>query len=159
MRRPPQLGQILPLQEGHQALGVARLAPKTGEASGPNAAREEVAELPLDERWQAVAAGVFGSGAEERGEMLADDLVEHGMIGVARAVGAQRSHRRAGVGRPVRVHRPCAAESAGSGRDRRAAAAPRVPHGLVIGHARRERETTSSGLPPSRSAVLPPKAS
>jgi len=142
---------------------MARVAPKASEASGPDTAGDEVAELALDKRRQAVAAGVFGSGAEERGEMLADDLVEHGMIGVAQAVRAHRSERRAcGGRRRLRMHRPRSAAFAGTGRTRCAAAASRVPrgHGSVIGHARREREATSSGLPPpSRSAVLSPKAS
>jgi len=152
-------GRAALTRKSHEALGVAVVALKASEAPGPHAAGEKVAELALDKRRQAVATGAFGGGAEERGEMLADDLVEHGMLRVTRAVGAHRSHRRAGVGRPVRVHRPCAAESAGSGRDRCVAAAPRLPHGPVMGHARRERETTSSGLPTSGSAVLSPKAS
>jgi hypothetical protein len=85
---------------------VARVASKPCETSGPDAARNEVAELPLDERRQAVTAGAFGSGAEKRCEVVADDLVEHGVLGVARAVGAHRSHRRVGAGRAVRMHWP-----------------------------------------------------
>jgi len=64
-----------------QALGVARVASKASEAPGPDAACNEVAELPLDEGRQAVAAGALGGGAEKGGEMLAHDLVEHGVLG------------------------------------------------------------------------------
>jgi hypothetical protein len=123
---------------------MARVAPKASEAPGPHPTGEEVAELALDKRRQAVAAGAFGGGAEERGEMLADDLVEHGVLGVARAVGAYRSHWRAGVGRTVFVNRSCAAESAGSGRARCAVTALRLPHDTVITEERGTRETTSS---------------
>ena len=57
-------------------------------------AQEILAEL--------LAAGAVGSGVEKGGEMLADDLVEHGVLRVAWAVRARRSPRRAGAGRPVR---------------------------------------------------------
>ena len=126
---------------------MAVVAAETGEASGPNAARDEVAELALDKCRQAVATGAFGGGTEEGGQVLAHDAVEHGMLGVARAVGAHRCHRHAGAGRPVRVHRSCAAESAGSGRARCAATALRLLHGTVINDRRGARDTTSSGLP------------
>jgi len=123
---------------------MARVASKPCETSGPHPARHEVAELALDECRQAVTTGAVGSGAEKGGEMLAHDLVEHGVLGVARAVRARRSPRRAGTGGTARVHRSCAAVFAGSGRGWRGATALRVPHGAVINERRGARETTSS---------------
>ena len=124
---------------------MARVASKSCETSGPLPAREKVAELPLDERRETVTTGALGGGMEERGEVLAHDLMEHGVLGVARAVGAQRSGGRTGVGRAAHVRRLCTAVFAGGDRDRCSPTAPRLPHGTVIAGARGPRETTSRG--------------
>ncbi len=93
-------------RERHEPLGVAGVAAKAGEASGPHATSEELVELTLDERRH--AAGGCG-GSEERGEVRAHDAMEHrvlGAVGVPRhADGRFRCH-------PLPLSRPRAARNA-----------------------------------------------
>src|SRR6266404_7549635 len=68
----------------HQPPGVAIVALKARESAPPCAAGQEVAELLLDERGQAVLT-VLRS-AEKRGEVLAHQPVEHRVLAGAGAV-------------------------------------------------------------------------
>jgi len=77
-------------RERYQPLRMARLAAKAGEAAGPHATSQELAELALDERRD--AAGALG-GREKRGEMRAHDAVEHRVLGGAGAIRLDRSAR------------------------------------------------------------------
>lgn len=58
-------------------------APKPREAMGQHATRKERAELLRDEARQAVSVAAVRDFPEEGLEMLADDGVEHGVLGVA----------------------------------------------------------------------------
>ena len=75
-------------REGQKALEGAVGAPQPGEAVGEHAAREELAELPLDEPGQPVAA-VRGF-SEEGLQVLPNAGVEHGVLGVAGLIRAVR---------------------------------------------------------------------
>ena len=55
---------------------------------GQHTTREELAELLLDEAGQAAAVAVVRDFAEEGLEVLTDDGVEHGVLGVARLIRA-----------------------------------------------------------------------
>ena len=63
-------------------------APKPREAMAQHAAREELAELLLDEAGQAMSVAAVRDFPEEGLQVLADDRVEHGVLGVARAIRA-----------------------------------------------------------------------
>jgi len=67
----------------HQLLARATLALKARHAVFEHAARQEFLELPLDELWQARAVAGRRHRAQEDLQMLGDDLVEHGVLGVA----------------------------------------------------------------------------
>ena len=62
---------------------MALAALKSREAPCPNAASQELTELPLDERRH--AAGTLGA-REKRREMRAHDAVEDGVLGGAGAI-------------------------------------------------------------------------
>jgi hypothetical protein len=66
----------------HQVLARATLAPKPRHAVFDHAARQELPELPLDELWQARAVAGRRHRAQEDLQVLGDDLVEHGVLGV-----------------------------------------------------------------------------
>jgi hypothetical protein len=57
---------------------------------GEHAAREELAELLLDEAGQAVAVAPVGGFPQEGLQMFTDDGVEHGVLGVAGLIRAVR---------------------------------------------------------------------
>jgi hypothetical protein len=81
-------------REGHEALEGAVGAPKPREAMGQDPAREELAKLLLDEAGQAVAVAAVSDFPEEGLQVLADDGVEDGVLGVAgliRAVGMRHA--------------------------------------------------------------------
>jgi len=85
--------------EGDQQLGVAFVAAEAGETAREDAAREELAELTLDEERQAVAGG--SRVGEEALEMLAKDAVEDAVLQSPRLVWPPRARSRARVlGRP-----------------------------------------------------------
>jgi hypothetical protein len=69
--------------EGHQALEGAVGTPKPREAMAQQAAREELAELLLDEARQAVPVAAVRDLPEEGLQVLADDGVEDEVFGVA----------------------------------------------------------------------------
>jgi hypothetical protein len=71
---------------------VTGVATKACETSAPHAAFQELPKLAFDERRD--AAGV-PCGREKRREVLADDAVEHGVLGGAGTVRVDRSRRRA----------------------------------------------------------------
>jgi len=57
---------------------------------GQHATREELAELLLDEAGQAVSVAAVGDFVEERFEVLTNDGVEDGVVGVAGLIRAVR---------------------------------------------------------------------
>ena len=63
-------------------------APQPREAVGEHAAREEPAELLLDEAGQAVSVAPVGGFPQEGLQMFADDGVEDRVLGVARLIRA-----------------------------------------------------------------------
>ena len=70
MRRPPPLGQKPPLAgEGQEGLERAVGAPQPREAVGEHAAREEFAELLLDEPGQAAAVAAVRDFSEPRNRL------------------------------------------------------------------------------------------
>jgi hypothetical protein len=70
-------------REGHEALEGAVGAPKPGEAMGEDSAREELAELLLDEAGQAMSVAPVGGFPPEGLQMFADDGMEDRVLGVA----------------------------------------------------------------------------
>ena len=64
-------------------LARAALAPKPRHAVLDHAARQELPELALDELRQARAVAGLRHRAQEDLQVLGDDLVEHGVLGVA----------------------------------------------------------------------------
>ena len=63
-------------------------APKPREAVGQDPAREELAELLLDEAGQAVSVASVGGFPQEGLQMFAGDGVEDRVLGVARLIRA-----------------------------------------------------------------------
>ena len=76
--------------EGQEALERAVGAPQPREAVGEHAAREELAELLLDEPGQAAAVAAVRDFSEEGLQVLPNDGVEHGVPGVAGWIRAVR---------------------------------------------------------------------
>ncbi len=64
----------------------AVLTLKARQAALKGATRQELPELPLDELRQAGPLARLRGRAEEGLQMLADDLMEHGVLGVSRAI-------------------------------------------------------------------------
>ena len=64
-------------------LARATLAPESRHAVLDHAARQELPELALDELRQARAVAGLRHRAQEGLQVLGDDLVEHGVFGVA----------------------------------------------------------------------------
>jgi hypothetical protein len=74
-------------------LAPAALALKARHAALEHAAQQEVPELALHELRQAHAVASFRHRAREGLQMLGDDLVQHGVLGVSRAIhGRNTSH-------------------------------------------------------------------
>src|SRR5712692_11477451 len=80
---PPLRISPPPAGEGREALEGAIGAPEPREAMGQDAAGEELTELLLDESGQAVAVAAVGDVPEEGLEVLTNDGVQHGVLGVA----------------------------------------------------------------------------
>lgn len=74
--------------EGQEALEGAVGAAQPREAVGQGPAREELAELLLNEAGQPVAVAPVGGLPQEGLQMFADDGVEDGVLGVARLIRA-----------------------------------------------------------------------
>jgi hypothetical protein len=55
---------------------------------GQDPAREELAEFPLDEAREAVSVAAIRDSPEEGLQVLTNDGVEHGVLGVARLIRA-----------------------------------------------------------------------
>jgi hypothetical protein len=70
--------------ERHEVLVGAPLAAKAREAALERATRQEVPELPLDELREAEPFARLHARAQEGLQMFADDLIEHGVLGVSR---------------------------------------------------------------------------
>ncbi len=73
----------------HQVLARAAFALKPRHAGLVHPAQQELPELALDELRQARAVAGLRHRAQEGLQMRGDDLVEHGVLGVSRAI-----HRR-----------------------------------------------------------------
>jgi len=89
-------------------LGAAVVAAQAEEALTEDATAQKVLELAEDEAWQRAFARV-GMG-EESGEVLADDVVQQGLLGIAGSVREGRArvslrHARAVKGKESAV--PC----------------------------------------------------
>ncbi len=77
----------------HQVLARAALALKARHAGLVHPAQQELPELALDELRQARAVAGLRHRAQEGLQMFGDDLVEHGVLGVARTIhGRDASH-------------------------------------------------------------------
>ena len=70
----------------HQVLARATLAPESRHTVFEHAARQELPVLALDELRQARAVAGRRHRAQEGLQVLGDDLVEHGVLGVAGSV-------------------------------------------------------------------------
>jgi hypothetical protein len=64
----------------------AVLAAKPRRAALEYAARQELPELALDELREAHAVAGLDRRAQERVQVFGDDLMEHGVLGVSRAI-------------------------------------------------------------------------
>jgi len=74
-------------------LACAALALKARHAGLEHPAQQELPELALDELRQARAVAGLRHRAQEGVQMLGDHLVEHGVLGVSRAIhGRDTSH-------------------------------------------------------------------
>jgi len=74
-------------------LARATLALKPRHAGLEHAAEQELPELALDELWQAHAVAGLRHRAQEGLQVCGDKLVEHGVLGVSRAIhGRDTSH-------------------------------------------------------------------
>ena len=82
-------------RERHEALEGTALAPNAREASAERAARQELAELSLDEAGEPAAIAAVGSLAQQGLQVLADDAMEDGARSVPRLV-SDRAHGRRG---------------------------------------------------------------
>jgi hypothetical protein len=67
-------------------LAPAALALKPRHAGLEHATPQELPELALDELWQAHPVARLRRRAQERLQMFADHLMEHGVLGVSRAI-------------------------------------------------------------------------
>ena len=76
----------------HQVLARAALAPKPRHAVLDHAARQELPELALDELRQARPAAGLCHRLQEGLQVLGDDLMEHGVLGVAGPVEGHGPH-------------------------------------------------------------------
>jgi len=87
LRHPPAPATGTPrpsfTRKRHQLLARAALAPKPRHAALEHAARQELPELALHELRQARAVAGRRHRAQEDLQVLGDDLVEHGVLGVA----------------------------------------------------------------------------
>jgi len=73
-------------REGQEALEGAVGAPQPREARGQHAAREELAEFLLDESRQAALVAAIRGYPEEGLQVLTNDGVEHGVLGVTEPI-------------------------------------------------------------------------
>lgn len=78
------------------------LAAKARKAVLEHATHQELPELPLDEPRQADPLTSLRGGAQEGLQMLADDLMEHGVLGVARTIHGLCTRHSPGVSRALR---------------------------------------------------------
>jgi hypothetical protein len=67
-------------------LAPAALAPKPRHAGLEHAAQQELPELALDELREACSVADLRHRAKEGLQVLGDDLMEHGVLGVSRAI-------------------------------------------------------------------------
>jgi len=86
----------------HEALEGAALAPHAGEAASEDAARQELPELTLDEAGKSAAVGAVGGLAQEGFEVIANDAVEEGALGVPGLIRSATHDRRASEARAAR---------------------------------------------------------
>jgi len=89
-------------RERHEALEGTALAPNAREASAERAARQELAELSLDEAGEPAAIAAVGDLAQEGFQVLADDAMEDGALRGSGPIGGDAHGRRASEARAVR---------------------------------------------------------
>ena len=89
-------------RERHQALEGAVLAPNPCEASAERSARQELAELALDEAGKSAAVGAVGGLAQEGFQVLAHDAMEDGALRGPGLIRGDGHRRRASEARAVR---------------------------------------------------------
>src|SRR5207245_172490 len=96
MRRPPQLGRKpRRLQEnGDEPLEGAVVAAHAGEAPREHAARQELAELALDESGETATVGAVGDLAQEGFQVVADEAMEDRVLRGPRLIGGGAHARR-----------------------------------------------------------------
>src|SRR2546429_1615055 len=88
-------------RERHEALEGTALAPNAREASAERAARQELAELSLDEAGEPAAIAAVGDLAQEGFQVLADDAMEDGALRGSGPIGGDAHGRWASEARAV----------------------------------------------------------
>ena len=78
----------------------AALALKPRHTSLEDTAEQELPELALHELRQPRAVAGLRHRAQERLQMLGDDLMQHGVLGVSRAIRGRATFHASGVARP-----------------------------------------------------------
>jgi hypothetical protein len=71
----------------HQAIDAASRTPQASEAGGQTAASQKVPKLLLDESREPLAVTQTGGLCPERLEVIADHVVQHTLVGMARLIG------------------------------------------------------------------------
>jgi hypothetical protein len=89
-------------RERDEALEATALAPDARKTPAERSARQELAELPLDEARQPAAVGAVARLAQERLQVLAHDAMEDAALRVAGLVRGGAHRRRASETRAVR---------------------------------------------------------
>ena len=89
-------------RERHEALEGTALAPNAREASAERAARQELAELSLDEAGEPAAIAAVGDLAQEGFQVLAHDAMEDGALRGPGLIRGDAHGRRASEARAVR---------------------------------------------------------
>jgi hypothetical protein len=90
LRHPPAPTARTPpaplARKRHQVLAPAALALKPRHPALEHAAHQELPELALDELRQARSVASLRHRAQEGLQVFGDDLMEHGVLGVSRAI-------------------------------------------------------------------------
>ena len=84
----------------------AALTAKARKAALERATRQELPELPLDELRQADPLASLRGRAQEGLQVLGDDLMEHGVLGVTRSIHGLGTRHSSGYRAPSRAPMP-----------------------------------------------------
>src|SRR5947208_13179506 len=134
-------------RERHEALEGTALAPNAREASAERAARQELAELSLDEAGEPAAIAAVGDLAQEGFQVLADDAMEDGALRGSGPIGGDAHGRWASEARAVPGSVPKTALRSWTARHRATgirSTALRAESDRQ--HRRRKRRTVARGL-------------